>query len=134
MILYSEGSTKLLQSEADQVLGVLCEAYPGHPWAVRVDGGIVFIRHLELGNNYGMNTKWRDINHDAGVFKREIIMKAGEFLERAGLVRGRANGDEIVSVEGIPDKYQPWNRAKIPEMAIVDERGEPLTLEKLVAK
>lgn len=134
MILYSEGSDNLKQSEADQVLGVLVAAYPGHPWAVRVDGGIVFIRHLELGNNWGMNTKWRDINHDAGVFKREIIMKAGEFLERAGLVRGRANGDEIVSVEGIPDKYQPWNRAKPAEMAIVDERGEPLTLEKLVAK
>ena len=134
MILYSEGSDNLKQSEADHVLGVLCAAYPGHPWAVRVDGGIVFIRHLELGNNWGMNTKWRDINHDAGVFKREIIMKAGEFLERAGLVRGRANGDEIVSVEGIPDKYQPWSRAKPADMAIVDERGEPLTLEKLVAK
>ena len=132
MILHSEGSTKLQQSEADQVLEVLCAAYPGHPWATRVDGGIVFIRHLELGSNWGMNTKWRDINHDAGVFKREIIMKAGEFLERAGLIRGRANGDEIVRVDGLPEKYQPNNRKPLENTLVVNERGEPLTLESLV--
>ena len=126
MILYSEGSDKLKQSEADQVLAVLCSVYPGHPWAVKVDGGVVFIRHLELGNNWGMNTKWKDINHDAGVFKREIIMKAGEFLERAGLVRGRANGDEIVRVEGIPEKYQPHQKLDDDVAVIVNESGEPL--------
>ena len=132
MILHSEGGTKLQQSEADQVLGVLCDVYPGHPWAVRVEHGIVFIRHLELGSNWGMNTHWRDINHDAGVFKREIIMKAGEFLERAGLVRGRANGDEIVRVEGIPEKYQPNNRKPLENTLVVNEHGEPLTLESLI--
>ena len=40
--------------------------------------------------------------------KREIIMKAGEWLERAGLRRGVGDGDqEIVKVEGVPDKWQP---------------------------
>jgi hypothetical protein len=112
-ILYTEGGTQAQQDEAHQVLAVLCAAYPGHPWAVRVDQGIVFIRHLELGSNWGMNTKWRNIDHDAGVFKREIIRKAGEFLERAGLVRGRANGDEIARVEGLPEKYQPASREAI---------------------
>jgi hypothetical protein len=110
MILYSEGGSKKEEADAHTVLEILCAAYPGHPWAVRVEGGCVFIRHLELGNNWGMNAKFKDLAHDAAVFKKEVIMKAGEFLERAGLVRGRANGDEIVHVEGLPDKYQPKTR------------------------
>ena len=47
--------------------------------------------------------------------KREIIMKAGEWLERAGLVRGRANGDEIQRVEGVPEKYQPNQKIILSE-------------------
>ena len=107
MILYSEGDSKSEEADSHKVLEILCEVYPGHPWATRVSGGIVFIKHLELGSNWGMVRKYKDIKYDAKVFKREIIMAAGEFLERAGLVRGRNNGDEIQRVEGIPDKYQP---------------------------
>lgn len=107
MILYSEGSTELQQADADYVLEVLCEIYPGHPWATRVDGGIVFIKHLGLGNNWGMVKKFGDLRHDATSFKKEIIMAAGEFLERAHLRRGASNGDQIEIVEGLPEKYQP---------------------------
>lgn len=97
-----------MEVDAHKVMEILCAAYPGHPWAVRVDGGVIFIRHLEFGNNgYGMCAHFADVKHDAAVFKREVIMKAGEFLERAGLVRGRANGDEILHVDGVPEKYQP---------------------------
>ena len=110
MILYSEGGSKLEEADAHKVLEILCEVYPGHPWAVRVEGGCVFIRHLELGSNWGMNGKFKDMNHDATRFKREIIMMAGEFLERAHLTRGRANGDEIISVDGLPDEAQPKTR------------------------
>jgi len=110
MILYSEGGTKSEEADSHHVLEILVAAYPGHPWATRVEGGVVFIKHLELGNNWGMVKKFADINHDATRFKHEIIMAAGEFLERAGLVRGRANGDEIVHVEGLPDKHQPIRR------------------------
>ena len=110
MILYSEGGTKNQEADAHAVLEILCTAYPGHPWATRVDGGIVFIKHLQFGNNYGMVKKFADIKHDATRFKHEIIMAAGEFLERAGLVRGRSTGEEIVHVEGVPDKHQPLLR------------------------
>lgn len=105
--LFSEGSTPTLQADADYVLGVLCEIYPGHPWAVRVEGGVVFIKHLGLGNNWGMNKKFNDINHDATRFKKEIIMAAGEFLERAYLRRGRNLGYRIEKVDGLQEKYQP---------------------------
>lgn len=107
MILYSEGDTKAEEADSQKVLEILCEVYPGHPWATRVSGGIVFIKHLELGNNWGMVRKFSELKHDATTFKKEIIMAAGEFLERANLVRGRANGDAIIRVEGLPDKYQP---------------------------
>lgn len=107
VMIYSEGDSKLEEADADKVLQILCEVYPGHPWATLVRGGVVFIRHLELGHNYGMVRKYKDMAHDSAVFRKEIIMAAGEFLERANLVRGRANGDEIIRVEGIPDRHQP---------------------------
>ena len=107
VMLFSEGDTKLEEADANKVLEILCEVYPGHPWATLVRGGIVFIRHLGLGHNWGMNAKFKDINHDATSFKKEIIMMAGEFLERANLKRGRSNGDDLVRVEGVPDAHQP---------------------------
>jgi len=107
VMLYSEGDSKTEEADAHKVLEILCEVYPGHPWATRVSGGVVFIRHLELGHNWGMVRKYADVKHDAAVFKREIIMAAGEFLERAHLIRGRANGDEIVRFDGIPEHHQP---------------------------
>jgi len=110
VILYSEGDTKTEEADSHKVLEILCDAYPGHPWATRVSGGVIFIKHLEFGTNWGMVKKFADIKHDAAVFKKEIIMAAGEFLERAGLVRGRANGDEIARVEGVPEKDQPRMR------------------------
>lgn len=107
LILYSEGGTKQQAADAHTVLEVLCDSYPGHPWAARVDGGVIFIRHLEFPGNWGMLWKVGDVVHDAAVWKRTIIMKAGEFLERAGLARGRADGSPILRVEGVPEKYQP---------------------------
>ena len=120
MLLHSEGSTTALQSDADGVLELLTIAYPGHPWAVRVDGGIIFIRHLESPNSqYGMICKVNQVNHDAAVLKREVITMAGEFLERAGLKRGRYDDSDIVKVEGVPEKF----RAQHIELKPADERG-----------
>ena len=108
MLLHSEGSTQALQSDADDVLEILSIAYPGHPWAVRVDGGVIFIRHLANPNQqWGMICKVNQVNHDAAVLKREIIKMAGEFLERAGLKRGRYDDSEIQVVEGVPEKFRP---------------------------
>jgi hypothetical protein len=108
MLLHSEGSTQALQSDADSVLEILCIAYPCHPWAVRVDGGVIFIRHLGSPNaNWGMICKVNQINHDAAVLKREVITMAGEFLERAGLARGRYDESDIVKVEGVPERFLP---------------------------
>jgi hypothetical protein len=110
MMIFSEGDSKLEEADAEKVLSILCEVYPNYPWATLVRGGVVFIRHLGLGSNWGMVRKYKDITHDATTFKKEIIMAAGEFLERANLHRGRGNGDEIERVEGLPEKWQPVKR------------------------
>src|SRR3990167_7693223 len=86
---------------------ILTTVYPGHPWAVRVDQGIIFIRHLLFGANWGMNIKTKDVEHDSAVLRKKVVMYAGEWLGRAGLKRGRADGTEIARVEGRPGKYQP---------------------------
>lgn len=107
MILFSEGATKAQEAEADSILEALTIAYPGHPWAVRVYEGGFFIRHLAFPSNWGMSCKYKKFGFSASALKREVIMKAGEWLERAGLARGRATDDEIVWVEGVPERYQP---------------------------
>lgn len=109
MILHEEGGNDLAYSEAHDIMTILTQVYPGHPWAVRVDQGIIFIRYLNpfLKGNWGMCIKKKDTDHDAAVLKKKVIMAAGEWLERSGLKRGREDGTEIVNVEGMPLKYQP---------------------------
>ncbi len=90
------------------ILEVLTTIYPGHPWAVRVYDGGFFIRHLDFPSQWGMNCKYRDFAHDAAVLKREIILKAGEWLERANMKRGRYDADQpAYRVEGVPERFQP---------------------------
>lgn len=114
MIIYSHGGTKAQEDEANSILEVLSFAYPGHPWGVRVYDGGFFIRHLDFPQNWGMNVKYKDVAHDAAVMKREIIFMAGEWLERAGIPRGRYDADqETQRVEGVPEKDQPHQ--KLPE-------------------
>ena len=108
MIIYAEGATQAQEDEAKMILDVLSTAYPGHPWGVRVYDGGFFIRHLQFPKNWGMNLKYRNVSHDAAVMKREIISKAGEWLERANIKRGRYDGDQPdYRVEGVPEKDQP---------------------------
>lgn len=111
MVVYSEGATPAQEDEAKRILGALCGIYPGHPWAVRVYEGGFFIRHLAFPSNWGMNCKYKNFGHSAAVLNREIILMAGEWLERANMVRGRYDADqEIMRVEGVPEKHQPHQK------------------------
>lgn len=92
------------ETMAGEVARVLCEAYPGHPWHVRIGGGVIAIKHMKLSGKWAMIRKYARVTFDAKVLKHEIVMAAGEFLERAGLVRGLATGERPKAVEGIPQK------------------------------
>ena len=124
MVLYSEGATKAQEDEANGILELLTAAYPGHPWAVRVYDGGFFIRNLDYPHNWGMNQKYKNVGHDWKVMKRQIIMMAGEWLERAHLRRGRnINEDEITILEGASEKYQPKKAPLI--LKPVEQRENP---------
>ena len=127
-ILYKEGATKAQEDEAQSILEALDAAYPNHPWGVRVYPGGFFIRHLDLPANYGMNCKGTYAS--SSLMKRDVILMAGEFLERAGIPRGRWDEDnQIQRVEGIPERFQPASQ-KPPVAAVVDTRNyEPLRTE-----
>ena len=108
MILYNEGGTKAQEDEAEGIVEVLTLAYPGHPWAVRVYDGGFFIRHLAFPTNWGMNYRGSASTYSASAMKRQVIIMAGEWLERAGLARGRYDADQDdYRVEGVPEKDQP---------------------------
>lgn len=96
-------------SKAAEIAAILCQAYPGHPWQIRIatsDGNnAIMIAHGWLPPNWKMLRLYDRITFDAGVLKREMVMAAGEFLERAGLIRGAAReGDVVTHVDGIPRK------------------------------
>lgn len=121
MILYNEGATQAQADEAEDIIGVLTIAYPGHPWAVRVYDGGFFIRHLAFPSNWGMNCKFRDVSHDAAILRKQIIYMAGEWLERAGLPRGRYDADQdIERLEGAPDNVQPGRQIDDVKLVMAD--------------
>lgn len=127
-VLYTEGSTEAQASEAEKVMHLLTTVYPGHPWAVRVDKGIIFIRHLAFGGgNWGMNIKTSEHDWSGSNLQKQIVMAAGEWLERAGLKRGRDEGAENYRVEGVPERFQPVEPVKGTEIVIEkqEERTKP---------
>ena len=108
VILYNEGATQPQQDEAGYILSALCDVYPGYPWAVRVYEGGFFIRHLGYPPGWGMNCKTPEFGYSASALKRTVVMRAGEWLERARLKRSRnLYEDEPGWVEGIPAHQQP---------------------------
>lgn len=107
-ILYKEGETQSQMDEAHTIIQILDTAYPGHPWGVRVYDGGFFIRHLDFPSNWGMNYRGSLHSYSSSALKRQIILLAGEWLERAGLPRGRWDPEQdIKKLEGIPDRFQP---------------------------
>lgn len=85
---------------AKEAAETLHEHYPGHLWAVNIAGGLMVIKNLYLSSLYGMVLHIRNIT-DAAIRKKKIIRAGGEFLERANLRRGKYNGEDIKTVEGV---------------------------------
>jgi hypothetical protein len=95
---------------AKEIAEILTIAYPGHSWHVRIDGGILIIKNMNISETASMVRKMADIQHDAGARKHEVIMAAGEFLECAGM-RRRAydEGQKAKHLEGMAkgEKFKP---------------------------
>lgn len=87
-----------------EIAEYLTEAYPGHPWHVRIDGGLLVIKEMRISDKWAMCRKFADIAHDAKRRKHEVVMAAGEFLECANMKRGLATGETAKVLDGRLDK------------------------------
>lgn len=132
--LYREGATKSQEDEAKMILEALDFAYPGHPWGVRVYDGGFFIRHLDFPKNWGMNCKTNKI-YSASSLKKQVIMMAGEWLERANVFRGKnLHGEVKGNVEGVPEKDQPIRTQEFVAVANTELRDTSPKVIKQIEK
>ena len=95
----TQSKTAMGHDLAKQALTVISMAYPGYSWAVRCDGGVIDIKCAEIGRA-SMIRHIKDSDHDAAVFRRDLLKSVGEFLERAHLRRGRSEGVNAQVLEG----------------------------------
>ena len=92
-----------------EIAEYLSAAYPGHSWHVRIDGGILIIKNMAISATAGMVRKLKDIDHDAGKRKHDVVMAAGEFLECANMRRRQYEGGTAKNLEGMSrgEKFRP---------------------------
>lgn len=84
---------------AKEMAEALHSAYPGHMWAVSVDGqtGFADVRNLALSGNWGFRLRL-DTIYTASEFKKRVLRAGGEILERYRLRRGAFNETQYSDV------------------------------------
>ncbi len=103
----TESKTTKGHAVAKHALEVLTRYYPGYTWFVRADGGVLDIKAAEIGRA-SMVRHLKNIEHDWTIFEKDILMAAGEFLERAHLIRGVSRGELAKKLDGGEKiKWQP---------------------------
>lgn len=100
MIETFEPETLLDMEKAKEAAELLHEHYPGHAWAVNVQGGALIIKNLVISSLWGMVLHMSNL-HDANERKKRIVRSGGELLERAGWKRGEYQGQDRGQVEGL---------------------------------
>ena len=98
-IIYCYGENPLADATAKRAAEALTIAYPNHSWWVECKGGVLVIKHFDISDKIGMVRKMAALSHDERVFKKDIIMAAGELLERVGLARGGRTDDPVVKID-----------------------------------
>jgi hypothetical protein len=79
-----------------QMADTLHKAYPGHLWAVAVQGkqGIAKVYNLALSGQWGFLLKLKD-HSTASDWDKQVVRAGGELLERYRVARGRANPEAL---------------------------------------
>lgn len=124
-IAYTESRDPANLPMAKEIVEVLTFAYPNHSWWVRIDGGVVIIKHFGISGTVGMVRKYDALASDAMARKRDVIRAAGELLERAGLRRGAYDGQAVTDLEH--DKDVAWKAQINPDTRVIhgDRADEP---------
>lgn len=89
---------------AREIVNTLSTHYPGHGWFVLIKGGVVQVKNLDWSDKWGMVLHYSLLGNDAKVRKQQIVSRAGEFLERANVLRGAKTEQAVSHIEGMPDK------------------------------
>jgi hypothetical protein len=104
-------------SELDDILlakrahDTLAKHYPNHMWGVNVDSeqGVLTVKAFNISGRYGFMLKLSTVYRDPDL--RCIIRGGGEILERAGMIRGRWDGETLpFKIEGVKPQHQPHGR------------------------
>lgn len=120
-LIYCYGDNKLADAMAKDSAELLTKYYPNHSWWVECKQGVLIIKHLEASGMrglIGMVKRVDSLAHDAKVRHREIVMMAGELLERAGLRRGANVGDPVVGLDVDATLRKHWHRPLRPTKVI----------------
>jgi hypothetical protein len=88
---------------AKEMADTLHSTYPGHMWAVSVEGGMANVRDMALSGVWGFRLKVPLI-YSASSFKKNVIRAGGELLERFNISRGKAGAEQAayapLSIQG----------------------------------
>lgn len=109
-IIYCYGDNPLADSHAKDAAETLCLAYPNHSWWVECKQGILLIKHFGISGTIGMVRHTSKLAGDAAARKRDIVLAAGELLERAGLPRRDYRGEEVRDLEVDSDLKRHWHK------------------------
>lgn len=96
---------------AKDLLNDLCTKYGNYSWGVRIVGGVVHVCEMSAATTsvkWGMARKLLASDFSASNLKKDVLMSAGEWLERGNLPRKtiKYEQDDQYRVEGIPDSDQ----------------------------
>ena len=98
-IIYCFGENPNADSTAKSAAEALTRAYPNHSWWVECKGGILLIKHFGISSKLGMLKHLSKMAGSARAFQREVVLAAGELLERAGLARRDYRGESVQHLE-----------------------------------
>ena len=100
-------SEVLAMEKAKQVGDTLNQHYPGHLWAVSWQGGVLVVKNLAISSFYGFVIKYAD-SFSATNLAATAVKAGGELLERAGMPRGKWDGEFAKQLEGsAPQFFRP---------------------------
>jgi hypothetical protein len=85
----------------------LHRAYPGHLWAVSIDGGFLDVRNLMLSGRWGFRVPLTKMFSSSDWDKR-VVMAGGEVLERYRVRRAQAEMDALAA---LPTNFAGWHTA-----------------------
>ena len=119
---YALGDNEPALSLACSILNDIYQAYSENRWFVQVKGGVIFIRELSFPSNWGMVRKLKDTDFSASNLKHDVMLSAGEWLEKANMARGSKNGGEDFGrVEGVLERWQPVPLVKPESVTDLDD-------------